>query len=115
MIHIQCTIRLFVHSRHKSGNVVRGSRADVTQCERDWPHLTELLRRCARLPEIGEARVNNRVFQNSDFAGHHVCRLQAGVVSRDECTEQGGHRDGRAPIRSNLGRQKLTGAPVGEM
>ena len=35
-------------------------------------HLTELLWGCARLPEIGEAGVNDWVFQNGDFSGQHV-------------------------------------------
>ena len=43
-------------------------------------HLTELLRRCFRLPEIDKARVHDRVFQNGEFSGHHMGSLKVGVV-----------------------------------
>jgi len=62
-------------------------------------HLTELLWGCTHLPEIGEAGVNNWVFQNGDFSRQHFRRLQAEAVSRGGCMGQGGHRDGRIPIR----------------
>ena len=48
--------------------------------KRTITHLTELLWRCARLPEIGEAGVDNWVFENGDFARHHMRRLEADAV-----------------------------------
>lgn len=67
-------------------------RMHVAQSERVI-HLAKILRRCVRLPEIDQARVNDGVFQNGDSFRYHMGRLQVGEVSRDECTEQGGHRD----------------------
>ena len=109
---MQRTIKRFedqraVHShRHQSAKCRRchWSRADVTRGERDCiAHLTKLLRRCIRLPEIGDARVHDRVFQNGYFSRNHVRRLQAGVVSslRGGCAEQRGRRNGRISIRSS--------------
>lgn len=38
-------------------------------------HLAELLWGCACLPEVGKARVNNRVLKNCEFSRHHIRRL----------------------------------------
>jgi hypothetical protein len=56
----------------------------TTRRAKGQTHLTELLRRCARLPEIGKARVNDWVFQNGDFVRHRVHRSQVKAALRDE-------------------------------
>ena len=62
-------------------------------------HLTELLWRCTCLPEICDARVNDGVLQNGDFARHHIQLLQAEGDSSlgDGCAEQGGPRMDESP------------------
>ena len=65
------------------------------QSEDDVAHLTELLWRCTRLPQIDKARVNDGMFQDSEFTRHHMRRSQARGISRDGCAEQGGHRSNR--------------------